>query len=139
MVKPVDLFSPIQQVQNFAAGTTLYRQGETPTGCFIIRRGQVALSVSVAGSDQLVHSAKAGELLALETVISAKPHETTASTCTDCELGFLEREQLLAYLQANTSNCFPVLQLLSDHLNSTYQSVRSINTGARKRSALTAV
>jgi CRP-like cAMP-binding protein len=130
----LDILSAIERRESRKPGVVLFRQGEPPNGCYVIHQGQIQLSAMTPGGLRHdVRTATAGDVIGLEAVICGKGHDATAETLTNCTIGFLESGVLLAYLRANTAHCFPVLQLLSDNLNSTYQSARGINIGARRR------
>lgn len=132
----VELFSPIQEIEQHCAGSVLYRQGDLPRGCYVVHSG--CLELTSGDATRTVRLCRSGELVGLEAVICGKAHDFTAVATEDANVGFISRERLLGYLRSNTANCFPILELLSNSVNRTYQSVRTSGSeGARTPSATT--
>lgn len=93
---------------------TLFRQGDTPTGLYILNRGEATLWTDISGRGfvgfiQEIPMA----LLGLPSVIDAKPHVHSAIAHSGAQLSFVPLKDLTSLMQSDSSLFFKVLQLLA--------------------------
>jgi CRP/FNR family cyclic AMP-dependent transcriptional regulator len=110
-------------VEGWPAGKVLFREGEQPRGVYVVHSGQVDLLYR-SKSLQIVGP---GQILGLSAVVSARPHDSSATARTPIVAGFIEKERFLSLLDQLPSLWFSVLQMLSTDVNSSYDCMRSLN------------
>jgi CRP-like cAMP-binding protein len=116
-----------QQLQHRVAGEVLFLEGQYAAGAYVVRSGAVDLFyTSESGTMKVLGVALPGRALGLSAVVSDGPHDCTATTRTDCELGFIPRDALLSNLKAMPRNWLPLLSLLSADLETAYRDLRRI-------------
>jgi CRP-like cAMP-binding protein len=114
-----------ETLQHRPAGTVLFNEGDPPRGTHLIHSGTIELLMRARNGDwKRLRSASPGEILGLESVVSRRPHDATARAITSCELGFIEREAFLRMLDESPAIWFSVLRLLSQGVNTSYDSLR---------------
>src|SRR5689334_4745456 len=94
--------------------TVIFTQGEPPKGVYVIRKGNVRLTVKAGDSEVLMRVAQPGSVLGLPGVLSNKPYSLTAVAVQACELGFIKAEELRKLIRENPTIGLQVLQLLSE-------------------------
>src|SRR5215469_10106075 len=90
---------PIPSVQRLAAitsaatypkGATLFVEGQSPRGVFILCSGRIKLSTSSAdGRSLIVRIAEAGEVLGLPATVTGKSYELTAEVIEPTQANFI--------------------------------------------------
>lgn len=116
-----------ETLQHRPAGTILFNEGDQPRGIYLIHSGTIELLMCARNGEwKRIRSASPGEILALESVISRRPHDSTARAITSCELGFIERDSFLRVLDESPAIWFSVLRLLSQGVNASYNSLRNV-------------
>jgi len=107
--------------------STLFTEGETPVGVFVLYSGAVELSVSSPRSRRFVlQVAEPGHILGLTATVSGRPYSATATAVTPSQVGFFKRDEFLDFLHAHSEAAFRVAQMLSINLNRTFEQVRSL-------------
>src|SRR6201981_1325456 len=89
-------FSAISHQTTYPAEATLFVEGQTPRGVFLLCSGKVKLSTSSRdGKVLILKMAGAGEMLGLSAAIAGTEYELTAETAMPCQVNFVPREPLL--------------------------------------------
>lgn len=123
----ISQLSERETLQHRPAGTILFTEGEQPRGIYLIHSGTFELLMCARnGECKRIRAVSTGEILGLESVVSRRPHDATARAITPCELGFIERESFLRVLDESPAIWFSVLRLLSQGVNASYDSLRSV-------------
>jgi CRP/FNR family cyclic AMP-dependent transcriptional regulator len=116
-----------ETLQNRPAGSILFTEGDQPRGIYVVHSGTIEVLMRARNGDwKPIWSAAAGEILGLESVISRRPHDSTARAITSCKLGLVERETFLGMLDESPAIWFSVLRLLSQGVNASYDSLRNV-------------
>jgi CRP-like cAMP-binding protein len=97
-------------------GTFLFRTGQPCRGAFLIRRGQVELSLEGASHLYAARLVGAGGLIGLPAAFSGEPYSLTAETKSMCDLDFIPRGKLLDILRRNPRFGFEIVKLLSEEI-----------------------
>src|SRR5579884_1690815 len=80
----------------FASGRILFREGESASGCFIVKSGAVKMTVdSAEGRSLILRIAGPGDILELGSAVLGEPHDTTAEVLQEVELSLIRRPELL--------------------------------------------
>ena len=95
-------------------GGTLFIQGETPKGLYILQRGEAALVMkSRAGRTVMCLHAGSGSLLGLPGVIGKEPYTLTAMVRQGSEVRFVTRENFEQIVEEEPELYSSVLQVLA--------------------------
>jgi CRP-like cAMP-binding protein len=97
-------------------GTILFRLGQPCRGAFLIRSGQVRLSLNTVSGLYPARIVGSGFIVGLPATFSGEPYSLTAETKSKCRLGFIPRQRLLSLLHHNPDVGFQILRLLSEEI-----------------------
>ena len=97
-------------------GTVLFQMGQPCRGAFLIRSGQVQLSMDTASSLYPARTVGSGFVVGLPATFSGEPYSLTAEAKTRCRLEFIPRQKLLSLLHQNPDAGFQILRLLSEEI-----------------------
>jgi CRP/FNR family cyclic AMP-dependent transcriptional regulator len=121
----------------YPAGATLFVEGQTCRGIYILCKGRVKLSAtSRQGQTLILQVAQPGEVLGLNATVSGSPHHTTAETGQPCQLNFVKRDDFLNFLTEHGLAGMRAALQLSRKSQHAYQQLRSfVTTSAPERIA----
>jgi CRP-like cAMP-binding protein len=92
----------------------LFKQGESPAGLFILRKGKASLTMqSATGTVIMSIMASPGSLLGLPAVVGNKPYTLTATALEGAELGYLTREDFSSLMLSEPEIGMRVLRVLA--------------------------
>lgn len=109
-------------------GTVLFQSGQPCRGAFLIRSGQVRLSLEMAPSLYPARTVGPGFVVGLPATFSGEAYSLTAEAKSRCRLDFISRRKLLRLLQENTPAGFQILRLLSEEI---FHMRKVVKNGAR--------
>jgi CRP/FNR family transcriptional regulator, cyclic AMP receptor protein len=111
----------------YPKGATLFVQGQTGRGVFILCTGHVKLSTSSAdGKTLILKVAEPGDILGLPSTISGKPYEASADVLEACQANFISRVDFLAFLREYGDAALRVAQELSEKYQSALDELKNI-------------
>lgn len=121
------VFSGISHQTTFPGGATLFVEGQTPRGVFLLCSGKVKLSTtSRDGKVLILKMAGAGDVLGLSAVIAGSSYEVTAETAMPCQVNFVQREALVSLLQRFGEAGLRSAQTLSREFQSAYRDIHDL-------------
>jgi CRP/FNR family transcriptional regulator, cyclic AMP receptor protein len=130
----LEAFDQIKSLAQYPRGTTLFREGHTAQGIFVICEGRVRLSVcSDSGKRISFRVAGPGEVLGLSAAVSGGLYEVTGETVESTRVAMVKRKDLLRFLRQHREACLQVVNLLSQDLHTAYDRVRAIGLGRTRR------
>jgi CRP/FNR family transcriptional regulator len=95
----------------------LFIEGTFPRGVFCIHSGRVKIfTIGESGKEQIIHIAKAGEVVGFRTMFSDEPYKLSATAIEECNICLIKREDFLDYLQKKPELMHSVLKNLSMEL-----------------------
>ena len=94
----------------------IFRQGDAPTGVFIVRKGVAKLTNRLDGEEVLTVEAGAGSLLGVPAVIGSKPYSLTAEAMEGAELSLLTGEYFVHLMHTEPALSFLLLQVLAEEV-----------------------
>ena len=97
-------------------GTVLFRLGQPSRGAFLIRSGQVQLSLDTVSGLYPARTVGSGFIVGLPATFSGEPYSLTAEAKSRCRLEFISRRKLLRLLRQNPEAGFQILRLLSEEI-----------------------
>jgi len=93
---------------------TLFNQGESPTGLYILRSGGARVSmVSLAGDQVMSIPVAPGSLLGLPALIGDQPYSLSAKAFKGAELSFIAREDFSLLMLNEPQISLSVLRVLA--------------------------
>lgn len=92
----------------------LFRQGETPSGMYLVQQGTATLSMAAASGEPILSfDTTAGALLGLPGLISNQPYTLTALARAGARIGFISNENFGEFMKSSPSLAFKILQVLA--------------------------
>ena len=123
----VQALSAITSPAAYPKTATLFVEGQSPRGVFILCGGRVKLSTSSAdGKSLIVRIADPGEVLGLPATITGKPYELTAEVIEPTQANFIARGDFLAFLRQHGEAALRVAQQLGETYHSAIAEMRNI-------------
>jgi CRP/FNR family transcriptional regulator, cyclic AMP receptor protein len=120
-------FSAISHQTTFPPDATLFVEGQTPRGVFLLCSGKVKLSTSSRdGKVLILKMAGPGEMLGLSAVISGGEYELTAEPAMPCQVNYVAREPLLDLLQRYGEAGLRSAQALSREFQAAYRDIHDL-------------
>jgi CRP/FNR family cyclic AMP-dependent transcriptional regulator len=109
----VERLAAITSAAAYPKGATLFVEGQSPRGVFILCSGKVKLSTSSAdGRSLILRISESGEVLGLPATVTGKPYELTADVIEPTQANFISRslsenssQVMLNSLETNRSVC----------------------------------
>lgn len=96
---------------------TIFVEGSFPRGVFCINHGKVKVyALGDEGKEQIVHIAKAGEVIGFRAMLSGEAYKLSATTLEDSNVCFVSKEDFLNMLDTNASLRNSLIQELSKEL-----------------------
>ena len=130
--------SEITSSATYQKGTTLFVEGQTARGVFILCAGHVKLSTSSSdGRTLILRISEPGDLLGLLATISGKPYEVTAKVIEPTQANFICHADFLKFLREHGEAALRVVQELSEAYQTAFAEMRTIGLShsARKKLA----
>lgn len=92
----------------------LFKQGESPQGLYILRRGKASLTMeSATGVPIMSVTTVPGSLLGLPALVGNEPYTLTATAHKGAELGFIRREDFSSLIMTDPTMAVRVLRVLA--------------------------
>ena len=111
----------------YPKGATLFVEGQSPRGVFILCSGKVKLSTSSAdGRTLILRIAEAGEVLGLPASVTGKAYELTADVLEPTQANFIPRQDFLNFLRDHGEAALRVAQQLGEIYHTAIGEMRSI-------------
>jgi CRP/FNR family cyclic AMP-dependent transcriptional regulator len=123
----VQRLSEITSASSYPKGTTLFVEGQSPRGVFILLAGRVKLSTSsIDGRTLIVRISEPGEVLGLPATITGTSYELTAAVVESVQTNFISRADFLEFLREHGEVSLRVAQQLGASYRAAITEMRSI-------------
>jgi len=120
-------------VLQYKKGTTLFNKGEIPYQLYCLNKGSVKLSrLNAHGKEQIIHLAKAGDVLGFRAILSEDNYSCSAITMEDCVICAIPKNKFVALVKTNPKLSFKVIELFAKKLKETEQSTSLMATHSVK-------
>jgi CRP/FNR family transcriptional regulator len=117
-------FTAMTMEMNYARGTQLFTEDETPKSIFILRTGRVKLSItSHDGKTVILRIASAGDLLGLSAALSNKAHEVSAEAIEPCRITIIRAVDFVAFLQKYPEASMEATRCILNEYQATFSNV----------------
>lgn len=108
-------------------GLMLFKQGEHPTGLYIIRTGKAALLLTDENGNELTHfDVGAGSILGLPAIVAKEPYSLSAMACECSEVGFVALSAFDDLMREQPSLFPKVLEVLAAEVRSARTALTGI-------------
>jgi CRP/FNR family transcriptional regulator, cyclic AMP receptor protein len=98
-------FDQVSIKKFYSKGSTLFAEGQTARGVYVLCEGRVKLSITSAEGKQLiVRIARPGDMLGLHATLAGHSYEGTAVTFAPCRVDFVTGKDLLDLLNRQESS-----------------------------------
>jgi CRP/FNR family transcriptional regulator, cyclic AMP receptor protein len=105
--------------ERFRSGETIFQEGEYGTKMYVVKEGEVELSVR----GKIIGELGTGSILGEMALIDRKPRSASARAKSRCELIPIDQEQFLALVRQNPSFSLDVMRVLAERLRSMDEKV----------------
>jgi CRP/FNR family transcriptional regulator len=121
------ILGKITSASVYPKGATLFVEGQTSRGVFILCSGRVKLSTSSAdGRTLILRIADQGEVLGLPATVTEKSYELTAEVIEPSQANFIAKQDFLNFLREHGEVALRVAQLLGETYHSAIAEMRTI-------------
>ena len=112
---------------SYPAGAKLFDEGQPPRGVFVLCTGTAKLwTSSPNGRTIITRIAHSGDILGLNAVISARPHEVSAEMTEPGQANFIFRDSLLQLMRDHSEVAVRVGEQLSAVYYTAHEEVRTL-------------
>lgn len=123
----LEKLAAITSAASYPKGATLFVEGQSPRGVFILCTGRVKLSTSSAdGKTLILRISEPGEVLGLPATVTGKPYELTADVIEPTQANFITRQNFLLFLREHGEAALRVAQQLGETYHSAIAEMRTI-------------
>jgi len=123
----VQKLAAITSAAAYPKGATLFVEGQSPRGVFILCSGKVKLSTSSAdGKSLILRISEQGEVLGLPATVTGKPYELTADVIEPTQANFISRTDFLLFLREHGEAALRVAQQLGETYHLAIAEMRTI-------------
>jgi CRP-like cAMP-binding protein len=127
----------IRSPQTYSPDKPLFACGQPTRGVYLVEKGKVKLFLCSEPGAPSFDEVGPGSVLGLSEAISGTSHKLTAVASDRAQISFVDRKDLLTFLQQNQFLCLQLVRLLSEDLHLLYHRFRSdprTTEGARIKS-----
>ena len=126
-----------RQTALYPAGASLFVEGQSPRGLFVVCTGQAKLSAtSKEGKRITLHVAEPGEALGLSSVVGNCPYQVAAETRVPSQVCFFPSGEFLRFLHAHADVSLRIAEHLSRELHQAWEQTRLFTLAPSARAKL---
>lgn len=123
----VQRLANITSPATYPKGATLFVEGQSPRGVFVLCSGKVKLSTSSSdGKTLILRISEIGEVLGLPAVVSGTPYQASAEVLEPTQANFISRNDFLAFLRDHGEAALRVAQQLAENYHHALSEMRTI-------------
>ena len=117
----------IQRRHIYPVGSTIFAEGEEPSGIYCVCIGKVKLSMSSFDGRTIVTGiAASGDLIGKHALLLEKPYILTAEAVENSQLCFIKRDDFLTFLSQNAEVGLKLAIKFGNELYEAYSEVRDL-------------
>jgi CRP/FNR family cyclic AMP-dependent transcriptional regulator len=118
---------PLQKfAKTYAAGTVVFREGESGDEMYIIQRGKVRVSKNFAGKTNVLAVLEKGEFFGEMAIVSRLPRSATVTAIDEVEALAFDRDGLLAMITRNPRIGLSIIDRLCRRLQAAHHKVQHL-------------
>lgn len=108
----INIFKHEPDVESFAAGETIFAQGELGSLMYVVQSGAVEIIVG----DNVVESVGPGGVLGEMALVDNSPRSATAVACTNVKLVALDEAKFMSHVNLTPFFSLQVMRVMADRL-----------------------
>jgi CRP/FNR family cyclic AMP-dependent transcriptional regulator len=108
----IDLFHKEENALSFAAGQTIFKEGDAGDAMYVVIEGHVDLLVR----EKLVEELGTGGVLGEMALIDAAPRSATAVAKSDCRLAPIHEKRFQFLVQQTPNFALQIMRVIADRL-----------------------
>lgn len=112
MTNVVNLFKNADDYRAFAAGETIFDQGEVGDVMYVVIDGEVDITLG----DELIDHLAPGSILGEMALIDKEPRSATATAITDCKVVPVDQKRFTFMIQQNPFFAIQVMSVMANRL-----------------------
>jgi CRP/FNR family transcriptional regulator, polysaccharide utilization system transcription regulator len=122
------LLNEYSNPMSLSKGEVLFKEGELPTGLYIIMKGKVKIyRTGSEGKEQIVRLSNQGDLVGYRSLIgSNEAYKSGAATLEESTVCFIPKEIVQRVVEGNILIYKRIIQLLSDDLQYAEQKIKEL-------------
>ena len=110
-------------------GEILFRQGDAPGFAFLVKSGEVGLTMQMSGDALWTVRAKRGSLVGLPAIVANEPYSMTAEAIRSSQICQISRDHFHQLTQKNPALCCNVLQILAAEVHAARKALSMLLIG----------
>lgn len=127
----------LRQTALYPAGASLFVEGQSPRGFFVVCTGQVKISTTSKGGRRIIFRlANPGEAVGLSSLIRNSPRQASAETVVPSQVCFFPREKFSPFLLTHPDASLRIARHLSTELHKAWHQMRLFNLTPNSRAKL---
>jgi CRP-like cAMP-binding protein len=107
-------------------GEILFRQGDAPDFAFLVKSGEIGLTMQVSGDALWTVGAKKGSLVGLPAIVANEPYSMTAKAIRSSQICEVSRDTFHQLMQQNPALCCNVLQILAAEVHAARKALSTL-------------
>lgn len=113
----VDDLDKTKSCNYYKKNQPLFLEGSLPRGVFCLNQGKVKIFArGEEGKEQIIHIAKAGEIVGFRAMFSGEPYKVSATTLEECNICFIGKSDFLNLVDTNVTLRNGIMKELSKEL-----------------------
>jgi len=108
----IKIFENTKDFKTFQAGETIFKEGEAGDLMYVVKHGEVEISVR----GMVVETVTTGGIIGEMALIDTGPRSATASAFTDCQLVPINEQRFLFLVQQTPYFSLEVMQIMGNRL-----------------------
>jgi len=108
------------------ANDVLFREGDAPKGIYLLRKGNVDLTMHSGNQVIVCARAGAGSVLGLPSTADDKPYSMTATACRDAEIEHLSSKDFHQLIESHPELYLNVVQILAAEIRSVRKALADL-------------
>jgi CRP-like cAMP-binding protein len=118
---------------HFIRNKILFRKGETAKHVYLLRSGQVTLTIPLSHTRSMEFRAEAGALLGLPAAFGDQPYSMSAVVSKDSEIAVIERQDFCRLITTNPALSMDVLRILAAETRAARIAITNVQMEPRGR------
>lgn len=114
----VDALNEHRVCNFYRKNKAVFLEGSYPRGVYCLNEGKVKIfSLGDEGKEQIIHIAKAGEIIGFRAMFSGDPYTVSAETLEDSNICFISKDDFLNMIDSNITLRNGIMKELSKELS----------------------
>lgn len=123
----IDTFMQVKRIHAYVKNDTIFNEGNSCAGIYILCAGRVKLiQSSDTGKQQILAIVSPGELIEKSLLFHPGRHSTTARALEHCEVTFFYRDEFMEVVRSNNHLAMNLIKTLSQEVENVQERTRQL-------------